>query len=228
MICASREAAFWASGEATLETREVYAALTLAPNAFGLAALFYTSGDSRRAAVQQAIAGSLKNLGVATCVTELLDPEEAENHRAVNDIALLRERMHATLDILAARSDTRRLPLALLAADATVPAALAVANDRAERLDAMVVCYGRPDLAPVDLGAISVPTLLVVPSKERRLVDRNERAFERLNCPSQLAVIVGASQAFCEPGTLVACDYVVQQWCERHLRSAARTPKARC
>ncbi|MGH7139540.1 MAG: hypothetical protein ACREHD_27660, partial [Pirellulales bacterium] len=113
-------------------------------------------------------------------------------------------------------------------ADATVPAAVVVANERAEQLDVMVVCYGRPDLAPIELGAISVPTLLVVPSKERRLVEGNERAFACLNCPSQLAVIVGASREFCEPGTLVACDYVVQQWCERHLRSAARAPKARC
>jgi putative phosphoribosyl transferase len=228
MICASRDAALWAVGEAVLDSREVHAALTLAPHAFGLTAMFYASGDSRRAAVQQAIAKSLKKLGVGTCVAELLDPAEAEDQRATDDVSLLADRMHATLDILASRSDTRRLPLALLAAGASVPAAVAVASQRAGQIDAVVACYGRPDLAPVDLASISVPTLLVVPSKDSRLVERNERVFERLNCPSQLAVIVGASREFSEPGTLVACDYVVQQWCERHLRSAARSPNARC
>lgn len=228
MICARREAALWAAGEATLETREVLASLSLEPDAFGLVAMFYAAGDSRRSAVQQAIARSLRKLRLATCVVELLHPDEAEDHRTVGNVELLAARMHATLDILAARSDTRRLPLALLAADLSVPAALAVGNDRAQQVATVVACYGRPDLAPVNLDAISVPTLLVVPSKESRLVKRNERVFERLNCPSQLAVIVGASREFSEPGTLVACDYVVQQWCERHLRSAGRSHKARC
>lgn len=228
MICASRQAALWAAGEATLETRQVHAALFMLPNAYGLVAMFYASGDSRRSPVQQTIARSLRKLGVATCIAELLDPDEAEEQRVVNDIELLAGRIHATLDILAARSDTRRLPLALLSAEATVPAAMAVAADRAQQVQAMVACYGRPDLAAVSVGRISVPTLLVVPSKEGKLVERNERVFERLNCPSQLAVIVGASREFTEPGTLVACDYVVQQWCERHLRSAGSSHKARC
>lgn len=228
MICASREAALWAAGEATLETREVHAALSLAPNVYGLAAMFYASGNTRRSPVQQAIAGSLRKLGVATCVAELLDPDEAEDQEVVSDISLLVGRMHATLDILAARSDTRRLPLALLAADASVPAAIAVVADRAPQVQAVVACYGRPDLAGVNVAELSVPTLLVVPSKESKLVERNERVFERLNCPSQFAVIVGASREFSEPGTLVACDYVVQQWCERHLRSAGQSHKARC
>lgn len=227
MICASRRAAIWAAGEATLETRQIHAALTVTPNAYGLAAMFYAGGDSRRSPVQQAIAASLKKLGVATCVAELLDPDEAEDNRAVNNVSLLTERMHATLDILAGRSDTRRLPLALLSAGATVPAAVAVAVGRAQRVRAMVACCGRPDLAAVNMADVSVPTLLVVPSKDNTLVERNERVFERLNCPSQLAVIVGASREFTEPGTLVACDYVVQQWCERYLRSAGEQ-QTRC
>ena len=228
MICAARDAEHWTIGEAVLDSREIHAALTLSPHAFGLIGMFYTRGESRRAAVQQAIAKSLLKAGIATCVVELLDPAEADDGATLRDVELHINRMHATLDILAARSDTRRLPLAALAADASVPAAIAVASSRPQQIDAVVACYGRPDLAPVDLASLTVPTLLVVPSKERTLVSRNERVFELLNCPSQLAVIVGASCEFSEPGTLVACDYVVQQWCERHLRSAARSQKARC
>jgi putative phosphoribosyl transferase len=228
MICASRNAALWARGEVVLNSHEFYAALSLAPNSFGLAAMFYSSGDSRRAAVQEAIAKSLRKLGLATCIVELLTPEESEDRSTLKDHELLSERMHAALDNLAARCDTRRLPLAVLAADASVPAALAVANHRAGQVDALVACYGSPDLAPIDLSSVTVPTLLVVPSKDSRLVRRNERVFESLSCASQLAVIVGASRDFSEPGTLVACDYVVQQWCERQLRGAARSAKSRC
>lgn len=223
MICASRRAALWAAGEATLDTRQVYASLSLAPNAYGLVAMFLSGGKSRRSPVQQAIAASLRKQGVATCVAELLDPDEAEDQRIMKDSALLAGRIHATLDILACRSDTRRLPLVLLSADATVPAAVAVVAARAQQVLAMVACYGRPDLSLVNVAELHVPTLLVVPGKEKLLVERNEIVFERLNCPSQLAVIVGASREFSEPGTLVACDYVVQQWCERHLRSVGES-----
>ncbi len=223
MICSTRDTAFWTAGEAVLESREFHAALTLTPDAFGLAAMFYVSGDSRRSPVQQAIAESLQKLGVATCLVELLAPDEADEAGYMHDVSLLARRAHAALDILASRCDTRRLPLAVLAADGSVPATISVAECRAGQIDALVACCGRPDLAPVDIASIRVPTLLVVPSKDRHLVEQNEHVFERLNCPSQLAVIVGASCAFSEPGTLVACDYVVQQWCERHLRSAARS-----
>lgn len=226
MICAARDVVLWSAEE--LDSREFYAALTISPHSFGLIAMFYASGASRRSAVQTAMAQSLQKLGAGVCLVELLDPAEAEDGHCVNDVSLLVSRMHAALDILASRSDTRRLPLAVLAADATVPAAVTVANDRAAKVQALVACYGQPDRALVDLASINVPTLLVVPSKDHRLVERNERAFERLNCPSQLAVIVGASREFSEPGTLVACDYVVQQWCERHLRSAKHAPKSRC
>ncbi len=228
MICAARQAALWTTGEAMLESREIHAVLSLSPDAFGLVGMFYTSGESRRAAVQQAIAASLEKLGMGVCRVELLDAEEAEQPGKHRDVGLLADRMHATLDILATRSDTRRLPLAILASEAAVPAAIAVANSRPRQVNTVVACYGRPDQAPVDLATATVPTLLVVPSKDAALVERNERVFEQLNCASQLAVIVGASRKFCEPGTLVACDYVVQQWCERQLRSAARSPKSRC
>jgi putative phosphoribosyl transferase len=223
MICPTRRAALWAVEEAMLDSRELHAALTLPLQVSGLVALCYTHGASRRAAVQQTIAKSLARTGLGTCVVELLDPEEAEDGLTLKDTKLLAERMHATLDLLAARSDTRRLRLAMLAADESVPAAFAVAHSRPDQIATVVACHGRPDLAPVELALLTVPTLLVVPSKERTLVRRNQRVFELLKCPSQFAVIVGASREFSEPGTLVACDYVVRQWCERHLRSSARS-----
>ena len=228
MICAVRRAAAWRVGEEMVDSREVHAALRLVPNAIGLVGMCYTHGPIRRAAAQQEIAKSLAKAGIGTCTAELLDPEEAEDPAKLKDTELLAERMHLLLDLLAIRSDTRRLPLALLAADRSVPAAFGVAQSRSGQIATMIACYGRPDFATIDLSSVTVPTLLVVPSKETALVQRNQRAFEILNCPSQLAVIVGASCEFSEPGTLVACAYVVQQWCDRLLRSAARSPKARC
>jgi putative phosphoribosyl transferase len=211
-----------------LDSRQIHAVLTPLPNAIGLVGMCYTHGASRRAAAQQEIAKLLAKAGVATCIAELLDPEEADDRAKRNDMKLLAERMHSLLDLLALRSDTRRLPLALLAADQTVPPAFGVAHSRSGQIATMIACCGRPDFAPIDLSAVTVPTLLVVPSKEEALVEPNQRAFEIFNCPSQLAVIVGASNQFSEPGTCVACGFVVQQWCQRILGSAPCSSKARC
>ncbi len=226
MICARRDLSRLPH-ETPLESRTLHGTLKLPLGAFGLAALFYRDGASRCAPVQQAIADALESLGLAVCIVDLLDPEEAEDPGLVGQAGLLAERMDLALDVIAQRADTRKLPIALVSADESVAAALAVANFRSAQIGAVVGCYGRPDLAPIDLAAVTVPTLLVVPSKDRQLVMHNERVFEVLNCPSQLAVIVGASRQFSEPGTQVACEYVVAQWCERHLRAAAPA-RSRC
>ncbi|HEV3340945.1 MAG TPA: hypothetical protein VG125_11330 [Pirellulales bacterium] len=227
MICRARRAALEIAEEEMFASRELHAALTFAPDAIGLVAMCYAHGPSRRVAAQRTIAKSLAEAGIATCTAELLDPEEAENAARLNDMELLAQRMHLLLDVLAMRSDTRRLPLALLSADRSVPAGLGVAQSRPGQITTVIACYGRPDCAPIDLSSLTVPTLLVVPSKEGALVEANQRAFEILNCPSQLAVIVGASREFSEAGTLTACGYVVQQWCERVLRSSDRPWTAR-
>ncbi|HJT32600.1 MAG TPA: hypothetical protein VJ783_11200 [Pirellulales bacterium] len=227
MICASRNLDHLPD-ETPLDSRDLHGTIKLQPGAFGLAALFYRDGASRRAAVQAAIADALSALGLAVCIVDLLDPEEAEDAVVSGQVSLLAKRMDSALDVIAQRADTRKLPIALISADESVAAAMAIAGIRPGQIGTVVGCYGRPDLAPVDLGSITVPTLLVVPSKERQLVACNERVFEVLNCPSQLAVIVGASRGFTEPGTRVACEYVVGQWCERHLRAAAGTSRARC
>lgn len=227
MICARRDAAHSMRAQQLLDTGEVHGVLAVPPQATGLVAMLYGSGESRRAPVQEAIARSLQSAGLAVCIVDLLDPSEAEDADCFSDVSLIARRMHMALDLLGTRPDTRHLPLALVSAETAVAAALAVAGNRPRGIQSVVGCYGRPDLAPVEIGAISVPTLLVVPSKDQQLVRSNERVFESLNCPSQLAVIVGASRAFTEPGTQVACEYVVGQWCERYLPAAATLPQ-RC
>lgn len=227
MICARRDLTHLPD-EAPLESRTLHGTLQLPINAFGLAALFYRDGASRRAPVQQAIADALSKLELAVCVVDLLDPEEAEDPTLLTQTGLLAERMDLALDVIAQRADTRHLPIALVTAEDAVAAAMAVANLRSRQIGTVVGCSGRPDLALLDLASATVPTLLVVPSKERQLVDCNERVFEVLNCPSQLAVIVGASRNFSEPGTQAACEYVVGQWCERQLRAAAGSTRAHC
>jgi putative phosphoribosyl transferase len=227
MICRARRAAPEITEEVMFESREFHAALTIAPESIGLVAMCYAHGSSRQAAAQQTIASALAKSKIATCIAELLSPEEAEDPAKLNDVDLLAERTHLLLDLLSTRWDTRPLPLALLAADRSVPAALCVAQSRPGQIASVIACYGRPDFAPIDLSSLTVPTLFVVPGNERALVRPNERAFEILNCPSQLAVIVGASREFSEGGTLVACGYVVQQWCEQTLRLLGRSRQAR-
>lgn len=224
MICARRDAAHGMRAEQLLDTAEMHGVLAVPPQAAGLVAMLYSGGESRRAPVQEGIAQSLRSTGLAVCIVDLLDPSEAEDADCLGDVSLIAQRMHLALDLLGARPETRHLPLALVSAETAVAAALAVAGSRPRGIQSVVGCYGRPDLAPVDIEALTVPTLLVVPSKDQQLVRSNERVFESLNCPSQLAVIVGASRGFTEPGTQVACEYVVGQWCERYLPTAADLP----
>ncbi|MEX2119160.1 MAG: hypothetical protein WD847_06090 [Pirellulales bacterium] len=223
MICARRDCAGPFDRQVLMEARAFHGLLLFPENAFATVVMPFDASASRVGSVQQSIAESLLVAGLATCLVDLMQPDEAEaQQQAARRLRLLIERLNGTLDVLSQLPDTRSLPLGLLGTASSTEAVLAVAARRAASLGAVVCCCGRPDRSPIDLAETKVPTLLVVPGKERRLVEANERTFASLNCPSQLAVILGASRNFEEAGTMAACQYVIGQWCQQHLRAAER------
>lgn len=114
--------------------------------------------------------------------------------------------------------DTFHLPLVLVGGNRAATAAIMVAARRPKKLRAVACCAGEVLRAPVEAAAIQVPTMLVVPSKHPNLIESNEEFFWSLTCTSQIAVIRGANRQFQEPGTLLACEKVVTQWCTRYLQ----------
>jgi putative phosphoribosyl transferase len=203
------------------------ATLSVPRNAKGLLVLVQSEGRRQPGPLARGIAEGLRGAGMATCLIDLLNPDEAGEEPKLQSVELLTHRLAGTVEYLAVGPDTWHLPVGLLGEGMAAAAVLGVAAQRPDLVRAAIVCNGRPDLAPIDPRTLAVPTLLVVPAARRDLVELNEGVFLELRCTSQLAVVRGAGQQFSQSGLTVACQQVVRQWCRRHLRRPGRLPRNR-
>lgn len=192
--------------------------LSVPRRATGMAIVAWETGRAQAYTLRRAMAAALGAVGVGTCEVDLFGPDEFGDPANLDDLALLDTRLQATVNYLHTRADTVHLPLLLVAGDRAAPAAIMVAARHPENLRAIVCCAGEVLRAPVDARSITVPTMLVAPSKHPELLESNEEFFWSLACVSQLAVVRGAGRLFQEPGTLLACEKVVTQWCRRQLK----------
>jgi putative phosphoribosyl transferase len=209
------------SDEQTLSVRRLQGHLYVPRHAAGIVVLADAHAGARDPVVDHAVLDGIRGARMATCEVCLLDAGEDDIERKAADVELLADRLQAVVRFLGTPHETARLPVALIGSRAAAPAALLVAAREPEWVRAVVCLSGEPDLAPVDLTQIAVPTILVVPGASAELVAANERAFWSLRCTSQLAVIRGANRRFTQSGTLLACRKVVANWCRRHVSSGA-------
>ncbi len=112
------------------------------------------------------------------------------------------ERLERAAAFLGGRPDTRALPLGYFGASTGAGAALAAAARQPDNVRAVVSRGGRPDLAGDFLAAVTAPTLLIVGGNDDVVIRLNQQAQARMRCPTELAIIPGATHLFPEPGAL--------------------------
>jgi putative phosphoribosyl transferase len=204
-----------AAGEVTL-----HGDLVCPPGARGTVIFAHGSGSSRRSPRNRAVAETLQHAGFATLLLDLLTEAEARHRATVFDIPLLTRRMeHATRWALA---DPRvgELPVGYFGASTGAAAALRAAAVAHDTVRAVVSRGGRVDLAVDRLPAVTAPTLLVVGSLDREVLELNRRAAAQLGGPHRIAVVQGAGHLFEEPGTLDAVATLAADWFTEYLAPA--------
>ena len=152
-----------------------------------------------------------------------LDPRPRRSiARNVFDIDLLSERLLAALRWAQAEPEARALPVGCFGASTGAAAALQVAARAPESVHAVVSRGGRPDLAaPWLKKRVQAPTL--ADRRGRRPRPRtplNVQARAAMRCPSELAVIPGATILSEEPGALEEVARLAGDWFARHLQTA--------
>ena len=200
-----------------LGTKALPGELILPGDALGLVLFVHGSGSSRHSPRNQFVAGVLNDHHLATLLFDLLTEAEADNVDRVFDIDLLATRVAEALAWVAQRPDLARLPIGLFGASTGAAAALWAAARLPGRVAAVVSRGGRPDLAWRQLAKVNVPTLLIVGSKDRGVLDLNRSAIALLSCKKRLEVVPGATHLFEEPGALDSVAQLAGDWFEQHL-----------
>jgi putative phosphoribosyl transferase len=191
--------------------------LHLPAPAQGVVLFAHGSGSSRHSPRNRFVASVLYQAGLGTLLLDLLTPEEELNRTNVFDIELLAGRLSAATQWLLGRPDAASCRIGYFGASTGAGAALWAAADEGTQIAAVVSRGGRPDLAGSRLGAVRAPTLLIVGGADEAVLALNRKAQAQLRCPSELAVVDGATHLFEEPGTLAAAANLARDWFARYL-----------
>jgi hypothetical protein len=167
--------------------------------------------------VRRRIAEHLAAHGLATCTVGLTNGDEHFAGRMIVNIETLSERLGGVVRFAAEWDATRGLPVAVFGEGYCAAAAMMVAAQEISGVMASGAYCGWPDLAHLALPQVRSATLLIVPGRDRDLVERNERAFCKLVCPSQIAVIGNATRSLRQVGAIHACRYLIRRWCQLHV-----------
>lgn len=178
-----------------------------------------TLRNSRGAFINDA----LKTADFATLHVGLLSHEEARRVPEIwHQVATLTARIDAVLDWVDHQPALKKLPLGLLARDASAAAMIRVAARGDKSLRALASRGGRPDFAGLEpLKALRTPLLLVTGELDDAGPGPNQQAYDHLNCEREIAIIKGASHAFEELGTLEDATQRIVVWFQRWLAHPA-------
>jgi putative phosphoribosyl transferase len=204
------------AGRATLD-----GSLTIVDQAIGLVLFVHGSGSSRHSPRNQFVARTLNNAGLATLLFDLLTPEEElVDMRTAElrfDIGLLAERLVHATKWASEQAQTRDLRVGYFGSSTGGGAALVAAAELPNHVDAVVSRGGRPDLAGDALPKVKAPTLLIVGSEDRVVIDLNEEARAQMRCQVKIDIVPGASHLFEEPGALEQVAKLASNWFTRYL-----------
>ena len=207
-----------------LDTVTLEGELTIPATAGGIVLFAHGSGSSRHSPRNRFVADVLHDAGLGTLLLDLLTTAEERDRANVFDIPLLAGRLEAATAWLATRTDTATCRLGYFGASTGAGGALWAAAEPGSSVAAVVSRGGRPDLAAPRLAAVRAPTLLIVGGADDVVLALNRQARAALvSCPTELAVVAGATHLFEEPGTLAEAASLARDWFVRYLVEVSTT-----
>ncbi|MFV1995870.1 MAG: dienelactone hydrolase family protein, partial [Verrucomicrobiales bacterium] len=188
----------------------------------GIVVFANASGSGRSSPRNRLVAEHLHKRGCATLLFDLLTIEEERGDmmsgRLRFDVSLLAKRLLRAVQWLDGQDETRNLQIGFFGSSTGAAAALIAAAEVPERIGAIAIQRGRPDLAPDALAWIEAPTLFLVGEHDRRVLLHNERAWDRIPASKKkLEIIPKATHLFEEPGAMETVAELASSWFATHL-----------
>ena len=207
-----------------LELTALQGDLSISPDPDGLVIFVHGSGSSRFSPRNRHVAEQLNRHGLATLLLDLLTEEEnaidSETMQYRFDIPMLADRTRLVVSWVRSQPGLERLPIGLFGASTGAAAALMTAAAMPNQVSAIVSRGGRPDLARETLSKVQAPTLLIVGSNDRVVIDLNDKALTQMRCIRELKIVPGATHLFEEPGTMEQVADAASNWFLTYLQSS--------
>jgi putative phosphoribosyl transferase len=190
--------------------------LSIPTAAAGVVVFAHGSGSSRHSPRNRYVADILNEAGLATLLIDLLNANEQEVDLQTTqlrfDIPFLADRLVAITQWLREQPQVGGLNVGYFGASTGAGAALVAAAELPRLIHAVVSRGGRPDLAGSALDQVEAPTLAIVGSEDRHVLELNRQALAKMHCVKSLEVIPGAGHLFEEPGALEQVAKLARAW----------------
>ena len=200
---------------------EIEAEWIMPTHACGIVLFAHGSGSSRHSRRNQFVASELREVGLGTCLLDLLTREE-ERTDAVSgqfrfDIELLTNRLITATRWISSHACGKNHRIGYFGASTGAAAAISAAAILGPEIQAVVSRGGRPDLAYEQLPLVRAPTLLIVGERDEAVIQLNKEAYQRLRCMRKMSIVPSATHLFEEPGTLEKVAALAAGWFQHHL-----------
>ena len=204
--------------------------LAVPDSALGIVVFAHGSGSGRHSPRNRYVAEVLQEAGLATLLMDLLtsDEEAYDSQTGVLrfNIEFLAHRLIEATHWSMIHPQTAELSIGYFGASTGAAAALVAAAELPDVIEAVVSRGGRPDLAGKALRQVFAPTLLIVGSSDRVVLELNRKALAELPGEKKLEIVPGATHLFEEPGTLEAVAQLAKNWFVFHLGLANKRKRA--
>ena len=202
--------------------------LTVPSSVRGLVLFAHGSGSSRHSPRNRYVAQILLSHAIGIVLFDLLTHEEESVDRSSGEfrfnIPFLAKRLVGATHCALNTPDVSKLKIGYFGASTGAGAALVAAAELPGVIAAIVSRGGRPDLAGAALRGVRAPTLLIVGSEDKPVIDMNKKALEELGCAEKKLVLVpGATHLFEEPGTLAKAANLAADWFAKYFSIAGKT-----
>lgn len=176
------------------------------------------SGNSLTDIRNLTIADALQNEGFATLQFEMLTEYELKEERHKLDINFLAKRIDSAYHWAKTNPQTEHLNIGLFGFNTGTAAAIIVATESENNINALVSLSGRPDLVLKELELIRSPLLLIVGGADNAVVTYNQKALPHIRqAESRINVMQDSGHGFNDKNKLKEVARLTRDWFIMHV-----------
>lgn len=176
------------------------------------------SGNSIKDIRNQKVAESLQKEGFATLQFEMLTENELREENQKLDINFLAKRISSAYHWAKTNPQTEHFNIGLFGFNTGAAAAIIVATESENNINAVVSLSGRPDLVLNELELIRTPVLLIVGGADNAVVTYNQKALPHIRqAESRINVLQDSGHGFTDKHKLSEVAKLTRDWFIMHV-----------
>lgn len=173
--------------------------------------------DSRRLPLNRFAAARLQEEKFATLLFDLPEEEEISLKGAPADIEQQSLRLEKVSLWVTQQNETHRLPIGYFGAGTGTAASIKAAAHLGDKIKAIVLQGGRPDLSIEQAPYIKAATLLLVGGEDYYATQQCQKVYQQIEAPKGLEIIPGAGPLFEEEGAPEQLAKLAVQWYQEQM-----------